>query len=46
MLRKHVRSTLLTAVALAGCVGAVAATGAQAVRPLAIDTARITIAAD
>src|SRR5688572_20953393 len=44
MIRRQVRSTLLTAVAVAGCFGAVAAAGAQAVRPLAIDTARVTIA--
>jgi polyisoprenoid-binding protein YceI len=44
MLRRHVRSTLLTGLALAAGFGAVAAAGAQGPRPLAIDTARITIA--
>ena len=44
MQRRQVRATLFTAGALAGCLAAVAATGAQAVRPLAIDTARVTIA--
>jgi len=43
MVRRHVRPTLLTGLALAGCVGAIAAAGAQAARPLAIDAARITI---
>ena len=44
MVGRHVRATLLTGLALAGCVGASAAAGAQAARPLAIDTARVTIA--
>jgi polyisoprenoid-binding protein YceI len=44
MLRRHIRSALLTCLALAGCVGALSAGGAQAARPLAIDTARVTIA--
>jgi polyisoprenoid-binding protein YceI len=44
MAGRDVRSTLLTGLALAGCVGAIAAAGAQAARPLAIDTARVTIA--
>ena len=43
MVRTDVRSTFLTGLALAGCVGVVAA-GAQSPRPLTIDTARITIA--
>jgi polyisoprenoid-binding protein YceI len=44
MVRRHVRSALLTGLALAGCVGALSAGGPQAARPLAIDTARVTIA--
>ena len=42
MLRRKVRSTLFTSLALAGCVGVFAA-APQAPRPLAIDTARVTI---
>jgi polyisoprenoid-binding protein YceI len=42
--RRHVRATLFTGLALAGCVGALAAAASQAARPLAIDTARVTIA--
>ena len=44
MPRRHVRSTLLTGLAFAAGLGAVAAAGAQGPRPLTIDTARITIA--
>jgi polyisoprenoid-binding protein YceI len=44
MVRRHVRSALLTGLALAGVVGALGAAAPQAVRPLAIDTARVTIA--
>jgi polyisoprenoid-binding protein YceI len=44
MVRRHVRSTLLTGLALAAGFGAVAGAKAQAPRPLTIDTARITIA--
>jgi len=44
MLRRHVRSTLLAGLALSGCVGVLAAGGPQPAAPLAIDSARITIA--
>jgi len=44
MALRHIRSALLTGLALAGCVGALTAAGAQAPRPLAMDTARVTIA--
>jgi polyisoprenoid-binding protein YceI len=44
MVRRHVRSALLAGLALAGSLGAVVAAGPQATRPLAIDTARVTIA--
>jgi polyisoprenoid-binding protein YceI len=43
MVRRHVRSALLTGLALAGCVGALVAAAPQAARPLTIDTARVTI---
>ena len=44
MVRRVVRSTFFTGVALAVALGAVVAAGPQAARPLTIDTARITIA--
>jgi hypothetical protein len=44
MVRTHVRSALLAGLALAGCLSAGVAAGPQATRPLAIDTARVTIA--
>ena len=44
MVRKVARSTFFTGLALAAGFGAVAAAGPQTARPLAIDTARITIA--
>ena len=44
MVRRLVRSSLFTGLALAAGLGAVVVAGPQAARPLAIDTARITIA--
>ena len=44
MVRKVARSTFFTGLALAAGFGAVVAAGPQTARPLAIDTARITIA--
>jgi polyisoprenoid-binding protein YceI len=44
MIRKQLHSALLTGLALAGCVGALSAGHPQGSPPLAIDTARVTIA--
>ena len=44
MVRRQVRSALFTGLALTGSLGALAAAGPQAARPLGIDTARVTIA--
>jgi polyisoprenoid-binding protein YceI len=44
MARRLVRSSFITGLALTAGLGAVVVAGAQASRPLAIDTARITIA--
>ena len=44
MVRRLVRSTFFTGLALAAGIGAVVAAGPQAACPLAIDTARVTIA--